>query len=496
MFKKISSNIIKILSTLSFLVVSIMWFYHLDRSNVNVTTVVTLAITAIIFYTNYILIKKDVLKKTSILYIWIIAIIAIPRIIAIINFYNFAPVSDASTYYSIANSLATNFKNAIQNESMSEYIVRFPYLVFYPLFFVLPIKIFGNSILVFQLTNLVFAIITGICIYKLIEICTENKKIACIGLMIWALFPSQVLYAPMIYTEHLYVMFSVILLLAYVKYRKFINKNNDKIQINDVIKYSIILGLLFFATSATRVSGMVTIIAIVINELILADKNKFLGRMIVIFGSVIIFLFTKNVYANIVVQNVINEKYKLDGSFWGHSIYVGNGYEESGKWNANDSIYTMETANKLGNKKANILLLNKTIKERIDIGMSKYIKLQLNKTKVFNDPGFAATDYLATTKNIRKYNNYTNVYAFSCIAVILYCFVKNKKLSNMNSIYMLIILGNNLLNCLVESAARYSYFNAILVVLILAEFLANYRKQNIKFLEMKSIGLGGVYDKS
>ena len=83
--------------------------------------------------------------------------------------------------------------------------------------------------------------------------------------------------------------------------------------------------------------------------------------------------------------------------------------------------------------------------------------------------------YLNQYKNIDNMAFFINIYSFLVVIITLlsigYNLIKRKEISNISILYLLIIIGNELFNMLVETAGRYSYINAVMIILLFTQQL-------------------------
>ena len=83
--------------------------------------------------------------------------------------------------------------------------------------------------------------------------------------------------------------------------------------------------------------------------------------------------------------------------------------------------------------------------------------------------------YLNQYKNIDNMAFFINIYSFLVVIITLlsigYNLIKRKEISNISILYLLIIIGNELFNMLVETAGRYSYINEVMIILLFTQQL-------------------------
>lgn len=475
--RKIYKNSIILLGILILVGISIIWGYRSFNVGIEFESILGIIIYLIFIIANVVLIwKVKALTENKILsIIWVILMLLIPRVISICMYKEISPVSDSRLYYNISTIIT---KQGLINETLINdldilnYISMFPYVVFYPLMIVPFLKIFGTGVISVQIFNLIINILSGIILYFIVKNVTNNKKNAMIGVMVWALWPSQALYTPLVYTEHIFVFFSLLFILNYIKFRK---KQEDKVNLIGTIVFSIISGILAFSTIQSRIAGLIILIAICIYELIIVKEKKILNSLMFIGITIVIFQVLGMLYNHCILNNMINEKYNTNTSLIGYTTYVGMNYEESGKWNQKDATEVVDFAKEKSVEEANKEYLRKTFEERYNIGLKKYINLQARKFYYFNAPDFDVKMYLNQYKNIDNMAFFINIYSFLVVIITLlsigYNLIKRKEISNISILYLLIIIGNELFNMLVETAGRYSYINAVMIILLFTQQL-------------------------
>ena len=354
--RKIYKNSIILLGILILVGISIIWGYRSFNVGIEFESILGIIIYLIFIIANVVLIwKVKALTENKILsIIWVILMLLIPRVISICMYKEISPVSDLRLYYNISTIIT---KQGLINETLindldiSNYISMFPYVVFYPLMIVPFLKIFGTGVISVQIFNLIINILSGIILYFIVKNVTNNKKNAMIGVMVWALWPSQALYTPLVYTEHIFVFFSLLFILNYIKFRK---KQEDKVNLRGTIVFSIISGILAFSTIQSRIAGLIILIAICIYELIIVKEKKILNSLMFIGITIVISQVLGMLYNHCILNNMINEKYNTNTSLIGYTTYVGMNYEESGKWNQKDATEVVDFAKEKSVEEANI----------------------------------------------------------------------------------------------------------------------------------------------
>lgn len=474
----IGKRIIEILGMLLLMGITISYVYNcIGSGNVDTGNLVVVCILLLFMLVAYGIAHLIQHKKVCI-GIWVILVVAIPRICTIMYTGDIFPISDSKMYYELAKTFVENGITTIQDIGISEYITMFPYIVWYPIVLAPFLKCIGFTITHIQWINLLFSIGTGWMLYQLVKIRTGNNiKFASIAVLLWACNPSQFLYAPLMYTEHVFLLFVVALLYVYSHYEK-----KETISKKQICLYGIGMGLCAFGAYQTRVAGLIVWIAILIYEgiRILIQKRHIQQTLCIFAISIGIILIGNQLYQSLILQRIVLPEHKQQSSLFSYTFYVGANTNYKGVWNQQDASEILDRAREVGVTQANKEYLDKLLHERYPMDLWEYIVLQTKKFIIFHNPAHGSIEYLKAYEEEVTFQDMTlATYLFETVMIILLGvkLIKKKQFTSYSSVLLLIFIGNTLFNMLVETSGRYSAVEAIILCVLLIE---QWNEDNLK----------------
>lgn len=140
-------------------------------------------------------------KKLAMLFL--ILVIAAPRLLWVFLMPT-KPVSDYLCFYSYAQKASQGF---LKGYDMTFTLFRFRFG--YSLILSLVFKIFGNSIIVGKLFNVFLSVILGLIIYFTVAY-LFGKEAAAYSAVLYAFWPSQIMYNSVLASEHPFIVFFVL----------------------------------------------------------------------------------------------------------------------------------------------------------------------------------------------------------------------------------------------------------------------------------------------
>jgi len=140
-------------------------------------------------------------KKLTMLFL--ILVIAAPRLLWVFLMPT-KPVSDYLCFYSYAQKASQGF---LKGYDMTFTLFRFRFG--YSLILSLVFKIFGNSIIVGKLFNVFLSVILGLIIYFTVAY-LFGKEAAAYSAVLYAFWPSQIMYNSVLASEHPFIVFFVL----------------------------------------------------------------------------------------------------------------------------------------------------------------------------------------------------------------------------------------------------------------------------------------------
>jgi len=437
-----------------------------------------------IFYNRFLLISSIVL------------ITAIPRIIWI-NLVNVVPVSDFATF----NAVATQIVNG--NVTGNNYISLFPHVIGYSTFLSLFYRIFGCKVIVAQLLNIALGCGISVTLF-FIGKKIFDERCGYIAAIVWALWPSHIMYNSLVASEELFTFLNLLCILFFIHITKY------KDRYYKLIILFIILGILCAIANAVRPLSMVLIIAAGIFYFIFTwENNKPVKSQVIIkiiaYSALFISFFLAGRCINLLISNTLRQE--VARTPIGFSAFVGSNINSGGAWNTEDSKVLLELMEKYGKQPQDIHdeLLKRAV-ERYKSQSFQNLTLLLKKHKIMwtteNDilvyikAGLdmekpSRMDFL---RNYNRLNLINNLYYYM---ILIFCVISGyimiKKLMVNNeyqAIFLLIFISGMIaVHMIVEVAGRYHYPAVPIFALV-----SSYGLVNTEFLQYKLIRTNKIND--
>lgn len=271
------------------------------------------------------------------------------------------------------------------SDGIAVYEGFFPYLITYSATLSVFINIFGQNIIAIVVSNLLFDLIAVTLLYVLLYK-WQNKKAACIGVILWMLNPLEILYCgvsmAIIITNMFVVLIALIALLCIQNY-----KAGNRL----FLAYAAILGISIGIGNAYRPLFSVFIIATFIMLLLEVIRRR---SHIVLFISGIIATIICLLLTNIVVETgwCKVDSYSIGNTGVGWSFMLGANYDSWGRWNQEDSRWFGEGLSKEDINGEDFLVMQQEFSQA---GIDRYLAMKpwqfvvhmLHKTEVlFTEP--------------------------------------------------------------------------------------------------------------
>lgn len=260
------------------LVISTSGFTLYFIKGIDIITIILIGYYAISILVVWYLLKNKLIKKQyKILCILTIAFIG--KCIWLWN-YETVPASDFLTMYQAGEGILRNDFTAFQGNN---YIARFPHLTVMSVYFSLIIKMFGDSLLIYKVINVIMGLLSIYMIYKITEQIFSDERLSLIAATIATLFPPFITYTGVFCTENIAI--PCYLVSIYYLIKAF---NADK-----SIRYIIISGVILSIGNLFRMMASVIVIAAVIYIAIflkkkIAEKAKYIATFLVSFLVVLV----------------------------------------------------------------------------------------------------------------------------------------------------------------------------------------------------------------
>lgn len=263
--------------------------------------------------------KKLVLRESSHIYILLICVI-LPRIIWLLNFQP-EPTSDSLLYHTFAYLLSTG--NTLQDSS--GYIALFPHIVVFPSLLAVLYKLIGVSIIIPLSLNVLFDCISSLLIYYIVA-GIQNKNSALISAILFALLPSQIIYCGLIFTEKLFMVFTLASILVYI--RSIQNPNPSSMVL-------VFCGFLISSANSVRPIGLLLLASFIISHYIIRKEFSKPKRYSQVLVLLISFIGFSLIFQFLIQASIGTRTAKAQ---YGYNFFVGMNKHFSGIWNKPDSL--------------------------------------------------------------------------------------------------------------------------------------------------------------
>lgn len=273
-FIKIVTNILKVLFIVLLLGIVLLAISFLKGSNIATLLVITINI-MVLFGVYKIIKSKRLINSKKIILIILLGLSL--RILWLINI-NTLPSSDFLLLYNSAIDLTNNDNTVFTGVN---YIARFPHLSYMIVYMALIMKIFGQSLFIIKIGNLVFSVITMYLVYKVSLEVFEKENIALLSLGVSVIFTPMITYVGVLATENIAIPFY----LASIYY--FLRAIKGSIS----VKLLIISGLLLGIGNLFRMVAVIVLIAYAMYIIIFENKNiivKIRGTIVIISMFIIV----------------------------------------------------------------------------------------------------------------------------------------------------------------------------------------------------------------
>ncbi len=385
------------------------------------------------------------------------------RIFLICNL-DFMLVSDFELYYNYAQQIINHvFK-------MDEYISYNGYAYMFSKVISILFVLFGESIKVVLVFNLICQVITTIFFHKIISL-KVDKTISAFLSIVYFLLPNVIFSNLLVSTETFFMLLFILTIYLFLKFisKPIITKNN-------ILKF-ILLGIMISVTNNIRPIMTIFIIALIIYYILTFKKLKeFLSL-----GVIIITYVISNLLFNIYIENGIGQETTSGALGW--SIYFGSNYETCGCWTEEDSNYVFnEVLNEPGNGDKELVI--ESLSRYNDLGFVKSTMLLGCKyVRLWTDNNSTLSFLTSVTTENSQINlyNYSKpledisriiivLLLISCVANTFYD-IKNK--NNSNLFLQIFCIGYILANLIVCLNGRYNLLFYPLLIICSSNYICS-----------------------
>ncbi len=394
------------------------------------------------------------------------------------NFAIDATLSDTGVHWYGAQQIIENGK---VDQEVGDYENLFPYLSTYTGTLSVSMSIFGKNYNAVLFSNVIFDLISCLCLYVLFYLWKKDKDIGLLAATVWAINPLQIIFCGMplaIVVVNMFIIGSILCIFLTI-----LNKDSW----GKLCFLSGFSGLLLAMGNMYRPIFIIILLSFLVYWLIAIFKDKkeikiaITSCVIIVIGYLLVGLLSN------VINTQINPYYNGGKSQAGWSFYVGSNYDTGGKWSSDDrDIFfgpVLIDEAKGDVEVANSIIFRKGIKRYLNILTGGHIVSHfLNKIAVvFGDTQNSIYDlpYIFNfSKDSEKYRIIKDciMVFYSAILIILGCFItkkirKKEWLKENTFMLFLVILFSALFfaSLLVEVMNRYSLpFITILIIIVFA----------------------------
>ena len=377
--------------------------------------------------------------------------------------FRLEPTVDFATFWSTARALAGE-----DVAMLKEYVALFPHILGYSAFLSLFLRLFGSGPLVAPVVNVCLTTLSGFFLFRLTRR-WRGLDAAAFVLLIWALFPSKLLYNAMVLSEPWYTC----LLLAFLC---LVSETETRpCSPAAAAGLGAVAGLLLRLVNAARPIAAVPILALLIWLLLLRKergketRRRWLGFLALLLA---VYLVTGPLWTGF-ARRVLGEE---PAPVPGYSFYVGMNMDSMGSYSEEDmallSHYRYDFPDSSAVQAQNQML--EEARARLHDPDTRLVPLFFVKLRTFlgNDEGGAYYSLAGLSgSSYSLLALYSNVWYYALALLALWGALRLLRRGERRCALLapLYVIGLTLAQLLVEVAARYHY-SIIPMLLLLAGF--------------------------
>ncbi len=371
---------------------------------------------------------------------------------------NYNPAdNDPASFYSIAQSIATN--NSLGDEA--QYVATFPYVLPYNIMLGVTMKIFGTGLFSVILLNTILDLVALVALYCLVLRISRRRRTAILAGLLWVTSPFNIVFS-VLSLPVIAVNTSIILSLLCL-HLLIANLNNP----SKMILLSILTGLLFAITNSLRPIMIIFVIALLCYytlKFLRKPSKKVASILSISLALVVIPYLLANTGFLYIVSAVTGYPPTTNSGGW--SIYVGANFETWGRWNIEGGKLDETIAKSESLTAAHQQLQNEGIERWIELGPRKALRLVLRKSTVLGgDQQHSVYDLASYPDFWHEEDTQVWIYAFCALysyglfVLVLSYFIKiyREKITGLEFYHYLALafVGLFLASLLVEVSTRY-----------------------------------------
>ena len=379
----------------------------------------------------------------------------------------FRPVqaADYRTFFQVAKDLSLG-----AHPRMKDYVAMFPHILGYASFLSLFLKLFGQSLAVAVVVNVVLTTLSGIILFFLVYRQTDLCSAAA-AYLLWILCPSKLFYNTMSLSEPYYT-FLILLFFLFLQETEILTAKDGRDQFVKIALSAVICGVILTLIQAARPIAAIPIIALVLWCGFLMDGGQLRKHWKDWLLLGIVLVFSYRVGTGFWRSYATEQLEQVPPSVPGYNIYVGFNLETNGSYS--DTDMDLLQSRYFGEYERNAEAAQQSIlqdaKLRIHEARPVMLSLMLTKLKTLlgHDEGgvFYAMESLSNGQ-YRASCILSNIWYYLIIlfAVCGSVAIWKRKESGSVLVWILFSIGLILAQLLVEVAARYHY--ALIPILLL-----------------------------
>ena len=364
---------------------------------------------------------------------------------------------DSVAFWDTARALAAG-----REPENAVYLALFPHLLGYSSFLSLFLRVFGEHPLVAPLLNVGLTTVSGLLLYRLGLRWLTPRQAGWVCLL-WAVFPSRLLYNTLVLSEALYtcLLLGVFTLLAGLE--------DTDVKRTRLVGFSLAAGLLLWGANISRPLGAIVLIALPLWSLLLRGTGRQTARWLAALALLLCVYVPLGKIWDAHVEALVGEK---PAPIPGYNIYVGFNQRTGGTYAEEDmgllGDYRWEEGGSAADAQWKML---EAAKARVFSGELDFPRLFADKLRHFigSDEGAAYTVFFLGNARYRLWAALCNTgfYLAALLANVGAWRLLKRRETGGVLLLCLFGLGLILAQMLVEVSSRYHY-SLVPVLLMLA----------------------------
>ena len=241
------------------------------------------------------------------------------------------PSHDFAAYFRLAQTLAEH--GTVPSSSAN----LFPHILFYSLVLSLPFRLFGSTILTYQLCGVALALGQILLLYAIL-LGFLGRRGAFFGCLLWACDPVLILYAPLNCNEHL----ALTLILLYL-FLLFFMERHPALSVPGLLLQGVALGLNLLALNLIRPMAVILAVATLLYLGLRhpkAIRRNWLAACAGLLAAAVVLMGGKSLVFW-AADGILPQPLSPNSAVF--TLLVGSNFDAGGSWNAPDSKLFLDT---------------------------------------------------------------------------------------------------------------------------------------------------------